>query len=165
MSTETPILVAERKRGRAAEPSVRPAPWPFIMGSGLVLAFIGWVDVLLLWYPTRFGDAEWEFGTASATFDALPLATIGLIALAVAVRISGGAGARRAVAGLAILAVIGFMAAYLLFALSFLQGLGNVPAEANWILVRAGAKATIFAFAYSGLYIWLSFMLLRSPKS
>lgn len=163
-STESPILVADRQRGRVAGPAVRPAPWSFIMGSGLVLAFIGWVDVLLLWYPLRFGDAEWEFGTASAMFDALPLATIGLIAVAVALRISGGVWLRRAVAGFALLAAVVFIAAYILFALSFLQGLGNVPAEANWLLVRAGAKATLFAIAYTGLYIWLSIMLLRSPK-
>lgn len=164
MNDQNAILMSERERSRTAASKARPAPWPFIMGSGIVLGLIGWIDVLLLWYPLRFGDAEWEFGTASAMFDALPLATIGLVAVAVAARIASGPVVRRSVAVFAILASLLFLAAYILFALGFVQGWGNIPDEASWMLVRAGVKATVFAIAYIGLYVWLAMMLLRSPQ-
>lgn len=163
MNEKSTILMSERDGSGAAQPRVRPAPWPFIMGSGIILGLIGWVDVLLLWYPIRFGDAEWEFGTVSATFDALPLATIGLVAVAVAARIASGPVVRKTVAGFAIVAVGIFVVAYILFVLSFLQGWANIPEQASWMLVRAGAKASLYAFAYTVLYVWLAVMLLRSP--
>src|SRR5689334_14868275 len=57
--------------------------------AGLVLAIVGWTDWALLWVPLRFGVVEWEFGTISQSFDALPLATIGTAAL-VAAALNGG---------------------------------------------------------------------------
>lgn len=164
MSDDSTILVSDRERAEDVGPTLGPAPWRFIVGSGLILGLIGWIDVLLLWYPFRLGDAEWEFGTVSATFDALPLATIGLVAVAVAAKVAAGPGVRKLVAGFAIVAAVALLAAAVLFGLSFVQGWGNIPDEASWMLIRAGVKGTLFAMAYTGLYLWLALMLLRSSR-
>ena len=44
----------------------------------MVFAVVAAADLALAWYPLRFGDAEWEFGTVTAVFGGLPLLTMGL---------------------------------------------------------------------------------------
>jgi hypothetical protein len=78
------VLVGEKPPSAAPRVVVEPSPdqalWLLCWIGGL-LALAGWVDVLLLWIPLHLGRPEWEFGTVSSTFDALPLATIGLAIL------------------------------------------------------------------------------------
>lgn len=65
--------------------------WELLGWIGLVFALIGAVDLTLAVFPSRFGTAEWEFGTISAVLNGLPLPTLGLMLLLA----SGISGHRR----------------------------------------------------------------------
>jgi len=71
------ILVQEGK-GRAA---LSPAPetaWSLLGGVGWLFSVVAAADLVLAWYPTLLGNAEWEFGTATTTLEHLPLLAVGL---------------------------------------------------------------------------------------
>lgn len=91
MGARAQVLIADdggrRKRPGGPLPPTNIRDWvPILLIGGLVLSLSGWVDVALFYWPLRFGDAEWEFGVISGTFDALPQPTLGLILLALAAR-------------------------------------------------------------------------------
>src|SRR5512135_2434530 len=80
---------------------LQPSPdqgWRLLVLVGLIVGAAGWLDVLMLWYPPQFGKPEWEFGTVSAMFSGLPLATIGL-ALVMAGGLAAGWNKRLRVLG------------------------------------------------------------------
>lgn len=86
MSDRPHVLVADEGGWRKGIGPLPPPSLsdlaPLLIAAGAVLAVAGWVDVGLFYRPLRFGDAEWEFGTIAQTFDAMPLATLGLVLLA-----------------------------------------------------------------------------------
>lgn len=65
---------------RAGQPALPPTDlgWRLLGWVGLVFLVIGLLDLSLGWYPPRFGDAEWEFGTVTRTLDSLPISVLGL---------------------------------------------------------------------------------------
>jgi hypothetical protein len=52
--------------------------WRLLGWLGLAFFVMSGIDILLGWYPLRFGSPEWEFGTISATMSALSIPTLGL---------------------------------------------------------------------------------------
>jgi hypothetical protein len=42
---------------------------------------VGVGDLLLAWYPLRFGVPEWEFATIAQSFAGLPVVALGLVGL------------------------------------------------------------------------------------
>jgi hypothetical protein len=56
----------------------------------MAFLLLGGVDVGLTWYPTDFGNREWEFGTVTASFNGMPILILGLTLVLIA-----GAMARR----------------------------------------------------------------------
>lgn len=52
--------------------------WRILGWLGLVFLVMSMIDVVMGWYPIRFGSPEWEFGTTSATITALSIPTLGL---------------------------------------------------------------------------------------
>ena len=45
---------------------------------GWLFSVVAAADLVLAWYPTLLGNAEWEFGTATTTLEHLPLLAVGL---------------------------------------------------------------------------------------
>ncbi len=77
--TSSRILIKADEKNRVA---LEPAPatgWYLLGGIGLVFAVVALADLTLAWYPARFGDREWEFGTVTTVFGGLPLFTMGLM--------------------------------------------------------------------------------------
>ena len=111
----------EQRRNRSRRPvppsTVRDLA-PVLAIGGIVLSLAGWADVLLFYWPSRFGESEWEFGVISQTIDALPLPTLGMVLLAVALRAMSE---RRALAGIAVFAcslvALGLLGLLVIFAL------------------------------------------------
>jgi hypothetical protein len=180
MSDKPQILVADEgaRRGRASEPPPPSAFAPVLLVGGLVLSLAGWVDVLLFYWPVRFGDNEWEFAVIAQTFDALPLPTLGLVLLALALRTMPE---RRFLARLG--AVKCALIALLLLALLAIFAL-DVPVAFNALaratreaaarggqanpLVGAGlkrivAKALVLGLAYASTYVAMAVLLWRGP--
>jgi hypothetical protein len=87
--------------------------WSLLSWVGATFLTIGLFDLALGWYPARFGNPEWEFGTIARTLDNLPITVLGLaLALAGAVA-RGGTWAIRGMAAAALV-----LAALLLTALA-----------------------------------------------
>lgn len=145
---------------QGADPKVRSAlvpdsghAWKIAGLTGATLAVIGWMDVLLLWYPARFGTPEWEFATTSATIDALPLATLSLVVLSVATLARARRPwAPRALAVLFWLVALAVAAVAVLFALTLAPAARAIPDAMRTALKVGSAKTLICSAAYFSLY-------------
>jgi len=70
-------------------PTVRPnspmnreasiiAAWRLLFWLGAAFVVMGLTDVTLAWFPSAFGNPEWEFGAAAATLNGIALPMLGL---------------------------------------------------------------------------------------
>lgn len=151
-------------RARAVEPSAE-AGWRVVVLAGLFLGAVGWLDAVLLWVPPRFGSAEWEFGTVSTMFNAMPLPTIGL-ALAVAGMLALGWTLGLRLAGWFAMAVIlALLAALVLYGLDLPPALKAVPPGAKSELKRVIAKTVVLAIGYLVAYATLGVLILRRLRA
>lgn len=122
--------------------------------AGLMLCVAGWLDVALLWYPPRFGESDWEFGTIAQSLDALPLPSMGLLLVAVAVLLRGRRGSVWIVTGVFGLVTLGLLATATLFALDVPQALSAVARDARLgpgikrVLLKAGVFFVSYVLGY-----------------
>src|SRR6476619_312742 len=65
---------------------------------GFALFVVGGVDFLLNFYPLRFGNPEWEFGTITGALNAIPSSLVGLVLLLVSAQLHESAIRVRALA-------------------------------------------------------------------
>lgn|SRR5574341_444297 len=146
------VLVQE-----AAKPRLSPSPefgWYLLSWIGLVFAAVGGVDLLLTWYPTQFGNAEWEFGTVSAALDGLPVMTLGLALLL-------GAGAVQGERWLVRTMAIVFAALAVLILLAAILYVTNVPIALKAVsqpMIRTGLKKAIVKAAGQSILYPLAFL-------
>lgn len=102
------ILLPEDSRGPRV--AARPAPtgaWQLLATVGWAFLVVGAMDVGLVWYPTAFGNAGWEFGSVTAMLNGFPLPVMA-VALLLA---SGVARADRKAAWTAMVVAAVFVAA------------------------------------------------------
>jgi hypothetical protein len=91
-----------RAGGRSSSDAWRALSW-----IGVVFTALGLLDVALGWYPTAFGNPEWEFGTISGTLNALAIPMLGLyLVLASAIARSDRRAARAVSVTMAVLLVV-----------------------------------------------------------
>ncbi len=168
------LVTEERRKGLGAlPPSSVQGLAPLLLAGGFVLAVAGWVDVGLFYYPSQFGSPEWEFGTIAQTFDAIPLATLGMVLLALGVRARGASVAvsRIVAVVLGIVAVL-CLAALVLFVLDVplaLKAMQRAATQANAQraavvssgLKRGILKVVVFATGYAVAYGWMSVTMWR----
>jgi hypothetical protein len=79
------ILSADLRRPLPIEPAPSRigarAPleaWSALGTIGAAFFLLGLIDIGLGWYPTAFGNLEWEFGTISGSLNALAIPMLGL---------------------------------------------------------------------------------------
>lgn len=133
-----------------------------LMVSGAALALIGWMDAVLLWYPLGFGDPEWEFATTSGFVDAIPLGTLGILALAAG---AVAQGARKILVALSVifpLIAVAVMASGVLFALNAVIAWKSVDPAYHVVLQRAVLKTSVLGVVYVALYLWLGWTVRKS---
>jgi hypothetical protein len=119
-----------------------------------VLLLVSLLDLGMLWWPVRLGDMNWEFGTVSATVDALPLPTLALFGLLVIAILRGQSGW-----GIPLAVVLG--ATVLLLAAMLAVHALNLPLLARAVeepgsreaVQRAALKTIGSLLAYLALYI------------
>jgi hypothetical protein len=150
------VLVPGLRERAAAADLVAPGDaWRVVALVGAVLGVVGWLDWLLLWIPFRLGNPDWEFATASAAFDAMPLGTIGVAALAAGAGARGWRWVARSVgAGCWIVAAVllGIYAVYVLDVPVMLKGVDPLLKP---VLLKAIGKTSVFALVYVVTYLWL----------
>jgi hypothetical protein len=130
--------------------------WLILFVLGAALAVVAWTDLVLLWFPLRFGSPEWEFGTISAHFDGMPLATIGLLALTIGAMGRGWRLTTRVLAIVLLVLAVAFVAVFAIFLLDVPLALRGVAAELRPAIVKAVVKASVYALTYVALYGWLA---------
>ena len=111
-----------------------------IIGGAFVL--VGLVNLGLLWFPPRFGNAAWELGTVRQTFDAVPIVGLGWAILAYGIIRHPDArqnGIRTTSIVFAVLALI-ILLAGLLYATAVPSVLGEAPDQALDALGRSIIK-------------------------
>jgi len=140
--------------------------WTILSWVGVAFVVMGFTDVGLGWYPSSFGNAEWEFGAISAALNGFALPTLGLYFALAAIVAS-----RRAVLS-RVLSAIFFMLLLATIALAFIY-LTVVPlalksVAANSLLTagmqKAIVKASMLFFVYSALFAWGGLRAWRARK-
>jgi hypothetical protein len=161
------ILVREdaKTRHKGAE----PAPdlgWYLLGGLGLVFALVGGLDILLAWYPPDMGNAEWKFGTVTATLNSFPLLTLGLILLAVSGLARGRTWITRTmlvILALVVVLVIACAALYLPQISTAMSAVTDPTVKMG--LRRAITKTSIQLVLYPVLLGWIVVIALRRIRS
>lgn len=147
-------------RGHAVGPDPDRS-WIACIGGGAALALAGWTDAALLWYPLGFGTPEWEFATTSTFFDALPLGTIGLTALAIGAMSRGSPRLLRVLSFLFPALAIAFVAVLGLFLLNAVVAWNRVDPALKVMLDRAVLKTSVLGLTYIVLYGWIGWLVRR----
>jgi hypothetical protein len=138
--------------------------WSILFGAGIAFATIGFTDVLLLWYPLRFGSLDWEFATLAGTFDALPLATIGIVMVGVGAVALEKARTAFVLSLLSLGLCVALAAAAGLFVLAVLAGMSAVDPAVEMQFRRAVMKTSVLAFLYVSFYGWLAWVVGRAGQ-
>lgn len=155
--TASRILIKTDDKNRA---SLDPSPdtgWYLLGGIGLVFAVVAGADLALAWYPLKFGDAEWEFGTVTTFFGGLPLLTMGL-GLSFAAAVARGNLIRLRMLSI----VLGMVGAILLAALVlYLTTLPTALATQMDPLIKTGLNKAILKTSVEGVlyplcYLWIA---------
>lgn len=137
--------------------------WGVLASLGLAFAVVSLTDVALTFYPLEIGGAEWEFGTATAVMNNLPLAVVGVGFMAVAGIGRGWDGLVRLAQVLAAAMVV----LVLVMAVFFLRNVNAALASTTDPLISQGLKEAIVRtgvqlVAYLGGLGWLVIRL-RNP--
>lgn len=164
----TKLVLRQRRVRRKGATAAGPDPdrsTVACLGGGAALALVGWTDAALLWYPLDFGTPEWEFATTSTFFDALPLGTIGLTALAIAAIFRGSSRLLRALSVLLPVLAALFVLVLGLFLLNAVVAWNQVDPALRVMLDRAVLKTSVLGLTYIVLYAWMGWLVQRrAPK-
>lgn len=158
------VLVRDAAASSGGRGTARPeatTAWVVVAVVGIALAIIGWVDILLAWYPPQFGTVEWEFGTISTTIDSLPLATMGLSAFAVAAIARGSPRHARTAGMVCWLIAAGLLGALALYLLDVPVAWKGVKEVLRPVLGKAILRTSLMTLSYTALYGWLGWFTWR----
>ena len=154
-------------QGRAA-PQLRladVAAWRALGWFGLVLSFVGLVDVLLVFYPASPGDPSWEFGVVDAAVSTMPLLVVGVAAMFGAALGQRKVGVTRGVAVFAILLATAITAGYLIYLTNVPIALRMAPEEVKAGIYKSIARTTIMSTAFGIGFLVAAFAALRTTRS
>jgi len=155
------VLGSGRSRLRVRRPELL-ASWILSL-FGISFVVVGMTDLTLLWIPTQFGSATWEFGTLSRTFDSLPMTGLGFGLLAFGTVYRGRIGAEwvRGIAVLFGLAALLLIALGLLYATAVPTVIQQTPPEALSAINRAVVKNIVEIVTYPLVLLWVGIVVWR----
>ena len=129
--------------------SVDAGVWRIVLVLGALLAVVGGIDLVSLWFPASPEIPEWGFGTASTFFDTFPQLGLGVVLLLAASIALNWRWTTRGVATFCVLiSVLMWLAAYLyLTALPFVTQVTADPlvrAHVQKATVKTGLQALVY---------------------
>jgi len=159
------VLIGEDRQKAALEASPETA-WELAGLVGLLFAAVGWLDVLLTWYPFHLGSAEWEFGTVTASFNGLPVPVLGMGLL-----LASGVALGRP--WLVRLLAVWFAVTAVVLAVMAVLYVTNVPIALKTVdepLIRTGLKKAIVktlgqSIVYPIGFLWVGMKAWRHAKA
>ncbi|MBP9201497.1 MAG: hypothetical protein KBF47_15905 [Gemmatimonadales bacterium] len=154
--TGSRILIKSDEKNRSTLDPNPESGWYLLGGIGLVFSVVALADLVLAWYPLQFGDAEWEFGTATTVLGGMPLLAMGLgLSFGSAVA-RGKLGAVRLFAvgfGLLALLLIGVLA---LYAGTITPALATIQPALKAGLQKAIIKTVAQGVLYPAAFLWIA---------
>ncbi len=161
------VLVREdsrRERSRSAIPLPASA-WYILGGLGLIFLLVAGADILLSWYPTNFGLAEWRFGTVTASLNSYPLLVLGLALMMGSGVARGSRGWTRGVAVVVLVVAVLTLAEAVLY----FPTVGQAMATAANATLKAGLRTAIIRtsiqlVAYPVVLVWLAVLSWRASS-
>lgn len=157
------VLNSRPKAAKAAAvPSTLDSARAALGGMGIALALVGWIDWALLWFPLQFGTVEWEFGTISSSFDALPLATIGTAAIVIAALAGAWRRTLLVIGVLSMLAAVSFVLVFGIYLLDVPVLLQGAVEAVRGVMMKAIIKTSSYALLYTATYAWLGVLCVRA---
>lgn len=154
--TSSRILIKTDEKNRAILDPSPESGWYLLGGIGLVFAVVALADLTLAWYPLQFGDAEWEFGTATTVLGSMPLLTMGLALGFAAAVARGRVGMVRGLAIVFALLAVLLMAVVGLYASNISTGLSTVLPENKPGLQKAIAQTLTQGVLYPLAFLWVA---------
>jgi hypothetical protein len=162
--TPTMPVIIPQESGRAATvdrptstylPAAYTEAWRVLGWLGLAFLVMSMIDIVLGWYPVRFGTPEWEFGTISATVAALSIPTLGLYLMLCSAISRERAGVAKAVGIAMIVMAVFLLGMAILYLTTVPLALKSVRTNdmASAALKKAVLKWLILFIGYEALYI------------
>lgn len=140
--------------------------WSLLGLVGFALFVVGGTDFLLNFWPARFGNPEWEFGTITGALNSMPASLLGLTLL-----LASGIVAESA-ARVRICAIVLLLWAVFLVAMGAIYGLTLPLAVKGFAVpnVGTGLKRAIFRslvqlVVYPIVMAWMGIRGLKSARS
>jgi hypothetical protein len=165
--TSPRILV--REEAKARQKGSEPAPelgWYLLGGLGLVFVLAAGTDILLTWYPTNFGMAEWKFGTVMATLNGFPLFALGMILLTASGLARGRIWVARVTAVMLILTVVALVGCAILYLPEVSTALASVTEPTIKMGLKRGITKTVAQLIlYPIVLSWIALLTLRRLRS
>jgi len=159
------------QRLAVAEPSRGPRPdeaagWSVLGLAGFLFFLVGFLDVLLVWYPLSFGTPAWEFVCIVQTLNGLPAPTIGLALMAASAIAQGRYQRARLLSfGLALTALVVIVGA-ILFATNVPIALNaQIPELPRIGINKAIVKVVGQVVCYPVFLLWMATHVWRRAKA
>lgn len=145
-----PMIVASaRERGRRGPAEGSDSQeWAVLGWIGLSFLLVGGADFSLVWFPTAFGNREWEFGTVAQSFNGLPILLLGVGLLVAASEKLGRRWWGYVGGGAAGVLVLWILAGSALWASNVGLALSTVPEELRIGIQKSVVRTAIQALVY-----------------
>lgn len=137
--------------------------WRAVGWFGLLLAFVGLADIVMVWYPMAFGNPTWEFGAVDMSFASLPLLTMGLAALLASAFARGTLMRLSFIGGFMLLLGLTLLGTYLVFyGLNIPLAIKATPPELKTAIWKTIAKTTTLGILFPAAYLAAGVAALRN---
>ncbi|HEX6309644.1 MAG TPA: hypothetical protein VFZ69_15825 [Longimicrobiales bacterium] len=150
---------------RTATRDTTHAAWRALAWFGLVLTFVGLVDVILVFYPARMGDPSWEFGVFDAAVSSIPLLVVGVAALLGGALARSRTGQVRAIAALAVVLALGILGGYIVYLTNVPLALRLAPEEVKPGIYKSIVRTTVMSAAFGIGFMVAAVAAVRSTRS
>lgn len=153
-----PKIVASTKgRGvdRGSMSSDAARSWRMLGWIGLAFLTVGGADFVLTWLPVSFGNREWEFGTVTQSFNALPIVFFGIGIVMAAGERAGRDWWIGVATGVAAILLVWVLVGVGLWLISVPLAFATVPDNLALGLQKAAAKTALQALIYPAVLLYL----------
>jgi len=162
------MLISDITHGKGAARNLTDEErlaWGLLFALGMVLLLVGTLDIALAWAPMNLGNADWEFGVVSSTFNSMPVPSVGLGLATASLIVRGRKVGVILAATWALVVVLFLLGAGVLYLLDLPLALKAMQEPvARTALSVAMAKSAASFCAYASLHAAMFFVSARALR-